>query len=191
VASSSTVDLRKQLEGSPVCAMLIAPAWPIEQSADFLSRPGVNALIAAGLVNREPVEDRSKPTPRARITMTKAGERYLHLDKSSGDAPPEPYLCFGKKRVTAITHEGDTPVHYRYRIVDAPAWTKREDIRAAFPFVSRLLDHEQEADVGAVEKDGHWQIAGGASQANLAEIGNKGFFPCPYADTPPSEDPCR
>lgn len=189
--TSGTADLRAQLEGSPVCAMLIGQTWPIEESADLLSQPGVEALIAAGLVKREPVQDRSNVTPRARISITSADERHLRLYSTSADSPPAPQLCFGKKQVTAITREGDGPVRYRYQIVDAPAWTKREDMRAAFPFLSRLLDQEQQAEVGVVEREGRWQVAGGVDQANLAEIGNTGFLPCPYTDAPRSEDPCR
>jgi hypothetical protein len=189
--SSGTADLRAQLEGSRVCAALISPTWPIEGSADFLAKPGIDALIAAGLVEREPVEDPSHVTPRARISMTKAGEPYLRLYKIGPDAPPEPQLCFGKKHVTAITREDGGPVQYRYRIVDAPAWTKREDMRAAFPFLTRRLDKEQQATIGTFESNGRWQIAGGVDQANLAEIGNKGFLPCPYENAAPSDDPCR
>lgn len=189
--ASITADLRTQLEGSDVCALLIAPEWPIEKGADLLSGAGVDALIAADLVRREPVENRAKETPQARISITETGRPYLQLHTFGADASPSPYLCFGKKQIKGIARGDDGVVRYSYRIVGAPAWAQRSDMRAAFPFLVRLLDQEQHAQVGAVQKDGRWQLPGGPLQTNLAELGNTGFYPCPYPNALPGEDPCR
>ncbi len=80
-------DLRTQLDGSEVCAMLIFPQWPIELNAELLADPGVNALIAADLVRREPIEEGVNASPRARISITKGGKPFLQLDSmGSGSA---------------------------------------------------------------------------------------------------------
>ncbi|PSJ39031.1 hypothetical protein [Allosphingosinicella deserti] len=189
--TSGLADLRAQIDGSRVCALLIGPQWPIEGSAAMLAQPGVDALVAAGLVRRDPVNDRANVTPQARIAVTPLGERDLRLFRLSADSPPAPQLCLGKKQVTAIERNGDGPVRYRYRIVEAPDWTRRPDIRAAYPFVARLLDREQRAELGVIEKDGRLEVPGGIDQANVAEIGNTGFYPCPYEGAGPDDDPCR
>lgn len=190
-SAALTEDLRAQLDGSKVCAMLIAPQWPIEQSAELLARPGIDALIAADLVHREAIEDRANATPRARVSVTETGKPFLQLDTTANNSSAVPYLCFGERQVTAIARGEDGVVRYRYRIVDAPAWTERRDMRAAFPFLARLIDQEQQAEVGAVLENGHWRVALGVAQATAAELGNTGFFPCPYPDASPDQDPCR
>lgn len=172
-------DLRDQLDGSKVCAMLIAPQWPIEQSAELLARPGIGALIAAELVHREGIEDRVNATPRAWISITETGKPFLRLDSMGNNSSVVPYLCFGERQVTVIDRGEDGVVRYRYRIVDAPVWTERGDMRTAFPFLARLIDQEQRAEVGAVLENGHWRVALGVAQATAAELGNTGFFPAP------------
>ncbi|AWH25427.1 hypothetical protein [Stenotrophomonas sp. YAU14D1_LEIMI4_1] len=74
---------------------------------------------------------------------------------------------------------------------DAPAWTEHRDMRVAFPFLARLIDQEQQAEVGAVLENGHWRVALSVAQATTAELGNTGFLPCPYPDAAPDQDPCR
>jgi hypothetical protein len=189
--TSRLAELRSQLDGAPVCALLIAPEWPIEASMSALDQPGVDALIAAGLIRREPVVDRANVTPQARITMTAAGRQSLRLYRMSASSSPTPQLCFGKKQVTAIARGDDGPVRYRYRVIDAPDWTWRSDIRAAFPFVSHMLDQEQQAEVGVLEKDGRWEAPGGVEQAGVMEMGDKGFLPCPVEAAPSGQGACE
>ncbi len=190
-AASITADLRAQMDGSKVCAVLVAPEWPIEQSAEHLASPGIEALIAADLIRREPVVNRANVTPQARISITETGTPYLQLEAIGPGSPPSPYLCFGRKQITSISRGEDGVVRYRYRIVDPPAWALRSDMRTVFPFLARLIDHEQHAELGAVKEDGRWQVPGGPMQTNLAELGNIGFLPCPYPNASPDEDPCR
>lgn len=184
-------DLRTQLDGSKVCAMLISPQWPIELNAELLADPGVNALIAADLVRREPIEEGVNASPRARISITEAGKPFLQLDSMGSGSATVPYLCFGERQVTAIARGEDGVVRYRYRIVDAPAWTRRSDMRAAFPFLARLIDQEQQAELGVILENGHWRFALGVEQATAAELGNSGFFPCADPDASPGDSPCR
>ena len=42
---------------------------------------------------------------------------------------------------------------------------------------------------GAFKTDGQWRIPGGPRVGTMAEIGNKGFFPCPVPDRD-SASPC-
>lgn len=186
--------LRRSIDGVRVCAPLLSASWPIAFSTDSLATPGVDALVAAGLVRRVSLPDPAGDNARTRIAITATGLRDVRLHRLSPESPPQPQLCFGRKQVTTL-HQASTgdrsgTVDYAYRIIDAPRWTTRADIRAAFPFMVDMLKGELHAQDGTMLSSGRWNLATGAETQAVAEMSNKGFFPCP-AEGGERDSPCR
>jgi hypothetical protein len=157
--------IREKVDGVRRCASLLTGEWPIEASADGMSGARVDALVAAGLIRRVPLEVPEGERARTRIEVTPAGKADVLIERPSPKARPddqEPLLCYGRRQVTSFydkqmqaSETGDPAVmtsvlHYDYRIVQPPAWTARADIRAAFPFMVRDLDKVHTAHEGAV-----------------------------------------
>lgn len=186
--------LRRSIEGVRVCAPLLSASWPIVFSTESLATPAVDALAATGLVRRVSLPDPAGDNARTRIAITTAGLRDARLHRLSPESPPQPQLCFGRKQVTTLRHAstGDRSgtVDYAYRIVDAPRWTTRADIRAAFPFMVDMLKSELRAQDGTVLSNGRWNLATDAGTQAVADMSNKGFFPCP-AEGGERDSPCR
>ena len=179
---AALASLRQQLDGFRICAPLISGSWPIEFSADSLATPGVDALVKAGIVRRVPLPNPLGERPRVRIEIVQEEGGDARLYRFRPEVPPMPQLCYGRMQVTTMQHEATGErsglLHYAYRVVDAPAWTARPDIRAAFPFMSTMLDREQRAQGGTtLAADGAWRLAGGPETHDMGEMGNKGFFP--------------
>ncbi|GAA3713626.1 hypothetical protein GCM10022268_22990 [Sphingomonas cynarae] len=147
--------LARQVDGVRACATLVAASGPLEFSEDLMTSPSIEALVAAGLIEREPL---------------------------SGDD--------GRPRVrTESDGAGGERMRYSYDIIDAPGWTRDPAIRRAFPFMVRLLDGAHQADAAAFKTNGQWRIPGDPRAGTIADIGNKGFFPCPVPDPDPAS-PC-
>lgn len=181
---AALASLRQQLETVRVCAPLLSGSLPIEFSADALATPGVDALVGAGIVRRVPLPNPLNERRRVRIEIVQETGGDARLYRIGPDSPPQPQLCFGRKQVTTMQHEAtgkrSGALHYAYRVVDAPAWTARPDIRAAFPFMAAMLEGDNKAegptDLGA---DGAWRLLGNPETNSLeSDVKNKGFFPC-------------
>ncbi|KTW09915.1 hypothetical protein [Sphingomonas sanguinis] len=169
--------LRAQLDGQRQCAPLLSGTTPIEFSADALSGPKVDALVAAGLVRRVPLPA-TGDRPRMRIEPTSEGSRDIWLRRLDPTSPAEPLLCYGRKQVVAVHPEGKDTLRYDYRVGQAPAWTGRTDIRAAFPFLARQLSEVHRAEQVATREDGRWVLAGDTGRDASAELPpSEGFFP--------------
>jgi hypothetical protein len=174
--------LRQQIDSVRVCAPLLSGSWPIEFSADSLATPRVDALVSAGIVRRVPLPNPGGERPRVRIEIVQETGGDARLYRLRPEAPPMPQLCFGRRQVTTMQHEAtakrDGSLHYAYRVVDAPAWTARTDIRAAFPFMATMLDSEQQASGATdLQADGTWRLVGDPQTQGIDAMENKGFLP--------------
>ncbi len=187
--------LARQVDGVRACATLVAASGPLEFSESLMASPSVEALVAAGLIAREPLSG-DDGRPRVRIVAGPNGKADVRLATGEDDAA-SPALCFGTRRLASVRIESDGAggerMRYSYHIVDAPGWTRDPAIQRAFPFMVRLLAGTQKADAVAFETDGWWRIPGDpraeAMAGTMADIGNKGFFPCPVPDPDPAS-PC-
>lgn len=85
-------------------------------------------------------------------------------------SPPEPLLCYGRKHVVAVhperrnvgaetglTAPGEV-MRYDYRVVQPPSWALRDDIRTAFPFLARELQHVRTAEQWVTQSGGQWKL---------------------------------
>lgn len=181
--------LRPLVGGERQCATLLAGAWPIDLGAETLQRPGVNALIAAGLITRE--ESRADPlaAPAAGIAIAPGGKQWIELRQLNPGGGQTPFLCYGKRELvdaTPLSADGDAAT-YRYRVVDVPAWAKRDDIRAAFPFLDHALAGPIEASAPARLENGQWRLPEHSAWDGGATLDKVGFYPCSPAD---AEQPC-
>lgn len=146
--------VRALVDGRRACATLLQPEWPMVASEDAMRADSIDTLIAAGLVAKRPAEPRDGRR-WYRLDATPSGARDMVLKKPpaslQGAIKPAPYLCYGRKQVVGLrqhparadpadpTGAGLLPfVTYRYRIVDMPDWTRRADMRAAFPFLDQV-----------------------------------------------------
>lgn len=158
---SALTDIRRQVDGHPQCLPLISGNWPIEFSGDMLRRDSVDVLVAAGLFLRAPARP-DRPDAALRLVPLPLGKQSLRLTRSAG-FNPTPELCFGKMHVTSVraVHPGKTLsgapddstwAVYRYRLVDVPAWARRADMLAAFPFLTAMTRNElASSDTAEVE----------------------------------------
>lgn len=188
-AADALAQIREQVDGQRQCAPLLSGTAPIEFSADALAGPRVDALVAAGLVRRMPLPDRGD-RPRLRIEPTEAGARDIWMRRLDPSGRAEPFLCYGRKQVVAVRRErrdigsdagdpmtGDV-LRYDYRVVEAPGWTARPDIRAAFPFLPRELERVRTAEQAARLSNGAWELAGETGPDAGGELAaDEGFFP--------------
>ena len=188
-SGEALAQIRAQVEGQRQCAPLLSGTWPIELSADALSGPRVDALVAAGLIRRVALPD-TGDRPRVRIEPTEAGKRDLWLRRLDPTSPAEPLLCYGRKQVVAVRPEArdvgaatgpavkGEVLRYDYRIVQPPAWTQRADIRAAFPFLTRQLGEVHSAEQAATREGDRWVLNGDTGPDASAELpADQGFFP--------------
>ncbi len=186
--------LKQVMDGTRICGTLVSATWPIEFSADALALPSIDALVSAGIVVRSPVTVPDGERKRVRLIPTAAGRNDVLLSRVQDDGAPQPKLCFGRKRIEAVTMEpgdaGDRQLRYTYRIVDAPAWTGRPDIRAAFPFLVRLLDGPVAGTNPVAIRAGKPDLPTEKDAFDDAGLGTHGFFPCPVPDEQP-DSPCR
>jgi hypothetical protein len=183
--------LARQVDGVSACATLVAASGPLEFSENLMASASIEALVAAGLIAREPLSG-DDGRPRVRIVAGPNGKADVRL-ATGEDGAASPALCFGTRRLASVRTESDGAggerMRYSYQIVDAPDWTRDPAIRSAFPFMVRLLDGTHEADAAAFKTDGQWRIPGDPRAGTMADIGNKGFFPCPVPDPDPAS-PC-
>ncbi|MCR6477259.1 hypothetical protein NU688_13950 [Variovorax sp. ZS18.2.2] len=179
---AALASLRQQIDAVRVCAPLLSGTWPIEFSADSLATPPVDALVSAGIVRRVPLPNPGGERPRVRIDLVQETGGDARLYRLRPEAPPNPQLCFGRRQVTTMQHEAmgkrSGLLHYAYRVADAPAWTARPDIRAAFPFMVAMLDGEHRT-IGAtgLQADGSWRVTGDPQAQGADPMENKGFLP--------------
>ena len=131
--------LARQVDGVRACATLIAASGPLEFSRDLMASASIDALVAAGLIAREPLSG-DDGRPRVRIVPGPNGKADVRLASGEGE-PSSPALCFGTRRLVSVRTESDGAggerMRYRYQIVDAPGWTRDPAIRRAFPFMVR------------------------------------------------------
>lgn len=186
--------LKQAMDGTRICGTLVSATWPIEFSADALALPSIDALVSAGIVVRSPIAVPAGERERVRLLPTAAGRKDVLLSSLEGGSPPQPKLCFGRKRIEAVLKEpggqGDRQLRYRYRIVDAPPWTGRPDVRAAFPFLARLLDKPILPGGTVAVRAGKLDLPTEKDAFDDAGLGSHGFFPCPVPDEQP-DSPCR
>lgn len=186
--------LKQVMDGTRICGTLVSATWPIEFSASALALPGIDALVSAGIVVRSPVAVPAGERERVRLVPTATGKDDVLLSRLQNADPTQPKLCFGKKRIEAVRMEpddtGGRQLRYTYRIVDAPGWTGRPDIRAAFPFLDRLLDNPVPATNPVTIRAGKLDLPTEKDAFNDAGLGTHGFFPCPVPDGQP-DSPCR
>jgi hypothetical protein len=176
-AGEALAQVRAQVEGQRQCAPLLSGTSPIEFSADALAGARVDALVAAGLVRRIPLPA-TGDRPRVRVEPTAEGSRDIWLRRLDPASPAEPLLCYGRKQVVAVHPEGKDRLRYDYRIVQAPAWTRRPDIRAAFPFLPRALGEVHRAEQAATREGDRWVLPDDTGPEASAELPpSEGFFP--------------
>ncbi len=150
----SMAGVRAKVDGVKRCAPLLG-SWPFEGPAYLFSGSKVDALVAAGLVRRVPVKVAPGGRERTRIEITPAGQRDVMIKRLENNVPVH-FLCYGQRQVVSVGTDQmkvsagpskmEDVVVYKYRIVQAPAWAAREDMRAAFPFMASDLDQVHEAD---------------------------------------------
>lgn len=174
--------LRAQIDSVRVCAPLLSGSWPIEFSADALATPPVDALVNASIVRRLPLPNPGGERPRVRIEFVQETGGDARLYRFKPEVPPTPQLCFGRRQVTTMQHETtskrDGSLRYAYRVVDAPAWTTRQDIRAAFPFMVTMLDGEHQTSAATgLQADGSWRVVGDPQAQGANAMENQGFLP--------------
>lgn len=127
------------------CAPLIAGAWPIDLAADRLKAPGIDALVAAGILTRAPVAGDPGARPRFDIEIAPGGREWVELRQLNADGGKTPFLCYGTRQLIDVrTSDGDT-APYRFRVVNPAPWTARADIRTAYPFLRSALTGQIEA----------------------------------------------
>jgi hypothetical protein len=189
--ADALAQVRAKVEGQRQCAALLDGNYPMNYSADALSGPKVDALVAAGLIRREPAPPSpGDPRPRATAKLTPAGMRDAWVQRLDPGKPADAWLCFGRKHVTAVRAEagdagsevgGSQPgsvLRYDYRIVDAPAWTARPDIRQAFPFLTQALSKTHTSEQIATREGDAWVLTGDTGRDATAELPSEaGFFP--------------
>jgi hypothetical protein len=183
-AAAVAADLRPQVDGQRQCAALIAGAWPIDWSADTLRTPGIDALVAAGLITRDPVTADPEARPTVHIAITEAGKPWIELRRLNPGGAEMPFLCYGDRKletVSSVDPQAGT-ARYSFRVVNPPAWTQRTDIRGAFPFLGRALAAPIEASAPAIQSDGKWKLPEHSEWLEGAALERKGFYPCQADD---------
>lgn len=160
--SDQLARIRAKVDGVRRCAALLSGSWPIEASADSLSGPHVDALVAAGLVRRVTMNVPEGDRARTRIELTPAGQNHILIERVTENTPETAVLCYGRLQVISLNQKqtqesktGDSSklnnlLFYNYRIVQPPAWATRADIRAAFPFMVQDLEQvhsEQDSEI--------------------------------------------
>lgn len=169
---TALAQVRTQVDGHTQCAPLIAGTWPIELGGDLLRTDSVQALVAVGLIRLTPGD-----AGRTRVVPTALGQRSMRL--VGGHLP---MLCFGRMRVTRVEAAGDRNgsghVTYRYRLTGMPAWTRRPDIRAVFPFLAAMSGRELTSPVAAFVRDGQLRLSDAPDYALPVEFALAHFDTC-------------
>lgn len=168
------------------CAPLISGSWPIELGAEALSAPAIDALVGAGLIQRETTRADPLARPDTRIVITPAGEEWIELRRLNETGNQTPVLCYGRRALVDAKADGDNAT-YRFRVVSPAPWVRRADIRAAFPFLQTALAGPLTSERLATLKDGRWQLPDHSEWSPGIPIERKGFYPCRPDD---QEKPC-
>jgi hypothetical protein len=149
--AAQIAEMRAAVDGVRRCADLLLGFLPLEASTDMYSGPRVDALVAAGLVRSVPV-DTGGDRPRTRIEVTPAGMAHVLINRAPETSLQHIQLCYGRSQIVSVRRElkdvgaesgpakNEHVLSYDYKIVQAPEWTKRADIRAAFPFMAQDLE---------------------------------------------------
>lgn len=160
------------------CAPLIAGAWPIDLAADRLRAPGIDALIAAGILTRNATARDASERPSFSIEIAPGGRDWVELRQLTKGGGTTPFLCYGRRQlVGASAGDGDTAA-YSFRVIEAAPWTVRPDIIAAFPFLRTALNGKIEASAPAIHRDGQWQLPEHADWQPGEGLERVGFYPC-------------
>jgi len=160
------------------CAPLIAGAWPIDLAADRLKAPGIDALIAAGILTRKTTASDTGERPSFSIEVAPGGRDWVELRQLNQGGGTTPFLCYGKRQLAdARAGAGDT-ASYSFRVVEAAPWTARPDINAAFPFLRTALGGKIEASTPASRRDGQWLLPEHADWQPGKGLEQTGFYPC-------------
>jgi hypothetical protein len=167
--------IKKQFDGMRRCGNLFYANWPIEFDKVDLedSTGGVGALFAAGLIRLEPIKSTDESgglvedDDKIRIVPTPHGNPHIVIyTEPDGRDPEQKYakLCYGTVKVISVAkrHKGNPDPRYdwydfKYQIVNPPLWTKRADIRAAFPDMAKDLSkvHSEVTVNGSDMSDGY------------------------------------
>jgi hypothetical protein len=199
--ASSLAQIRQQVDGQRVCAPLVSSGWPIELSAGVLAAPSLDALVAAGLFRRQALPGPPDEPARVRLVPSAAGIASLRLRHFAPAIPAQPLLCYGRAQVVAIATEmvgsavapdqKDTPrLSYTFRVVDAPGWARRADVRRAFPFLGRAIGPVLRSRDEAFLSGGAWRLPHPPDESTAAELVGSGFLDCPVPDLR-RDSPCR
>lgn len=164
--------LQNYYDTEPVCTS-IPSNLPIEIPADGdnITKRQMEALTRVGLLS---VESFRKTEPAIfgspertsdylRYRPTEAGTAAVRLaaDRFIGGTR----ICFAKRQITEVTNFTEpadalgvksSRVTYRYDFKDVEPWTRRDDVRAAFPGIARLIDEtpDPRTDTLVLTKDG-------------------------------------
>ena len=132
--------VQAMLDATPQCADLFSGDDPIRVRPGWQGRPGVRALVAAGLITPGP-----PASPSGRIYEATATGRAVIRRLELGQGMDRSELCYAHRKVTKVWLKASGATNrlpqlgYTYVLVDAPAWTRRADVQAAFPFLQRAL----------------------------------------------------
>ena len=175
--------LQAKLDATRQCAEALSgydpPAYDLEASL-----ASVAALRAAGLI--EPAPDEAG---RRAYRPTELGRRSFVYRPTPG-APGRRFvtLCYGRRHVGRVwlrSHGKTDPLpylNYTYHVDEAPEWTRRPAIRAAFPFLSKVYGREWTDDDSSIFFDkGRWtfdeldtRILGMSAENSFTDLGNVG-----------------
>lgn len=133
-----------QLAKQRACAPLLGGIEPFESYRDPATLPSVQALLAAGLIERVPAGELAKDASDPAFRPTRAAAPFLSVRQVGGRRFVE--LCYGRPKLGWVYLETDGSIHprpmmrFKYIIGDRPAWADRADMRAAFPFLNELTE---------------------------------------------------
>ena len=145
VNGSAQAQVQQMLARTRQCADLLGGLSPIEGHRGDEALPTVRALTAAGLIERDEAASRRAPGGVA-YRPTTAAKPYIEQEQLGGMDTVR--LCYAHRQVTRVwlkPHGATEPfpeLGYAYRLVSPPAWARRADMQAAFPFLRQALSTE-------------------------------------------------
>jgi hypothetical protein len=169
------------------CAPLVAGAWPIDLAADRLQAPGIDALVAAGILTRQRVISDPDARPRFDIGIAPGGRDWVELRQLNAGGGKTPFLCYGMRQLVDVGASTGDMMPYRFRVVDPAPWIARADVQAAYPFLRTALAGPIVATVPAIRRNGAWQLPENANWQSGEGLDKMGFYPCLSGD---HERPC-
>ena len=182
-----------QVNGKRACAELLQPKTPLLLRQTEVDTEGVRALAARNLIALRELREK---LPEADLLSGDKPRNILVVPGTAGKASVRtikhpfdndtliPQLCFGYYKVTRIIPFSNGTIAFKFRVIDAPPWTKDPAIRRAFPFMVRWIENEHTPKLYPTWTDGRWKFD--RAEFALNEGIGKGFYACPEKVGQPS-----